>query len=243
MDPMQACTIDILMHLPQSVFSDRQLDILIWLLWINNVANVPSVKSMKNLEDMLQSMCGIKSVPHNGALGHKFFLNSLADIIRQVRCSLPQGTCFSLVCSSRRWQTLAYAQPCMYIQKMQVKSWMRPSRQSTGSKIWTLSGLHQWLDYKAKITLYSSQHCWQVAKCACQSVGSIVARVYLQKLGLCNLLLKSLVVDGVLRSLMSLKFCQGTFLFPSKIGMPVQQLVGCLMQPRFLVSIFIVEMW
>lgn len=73
------------MHLPRSVFSERQLDILLWLLKINNVADVPSVKSMKNLDDMLQQMCGIRSLLHEGALGHKFYVNSLSDVIRQVR--------------------------------------------------------------------------------------------------------------------------------------------------------------
>lgn len=81
----QSCTIDILMHLHRSVFSERQLDILIWLLRINEVNDVPSVKTMKNLEDMLQSMCGINSIPYNGALGHRYYVNSLADIIRQVK--------------------------------------------------------------------------------------------------------------------------------------------------------------
>ena len=76
------------MHLPRSVYSERQLNILLWLLRINNVADVPSVKSMKNLEEILQKMCGIETMAYDGALGHKFYVNSLSDIIRQVRGTL-----------------------------------------------------------------------------------------------------------------------------------------------------------
>jgi hypothetical protein len=42
----QTCTLDILMHLPRSVFSHRQLELFLWLLKVNNVDDVPSVKSM-----------------------------------------------------------------------------------------------------------------------------------------------------------------------------------------------------
>lgn len=44
-----SCTLDILMHLPRSVFSHRQLDLFLWLLKVNNVNDVPSVKAMQNI--------------------------------------------------------------------------------------------------------------------------------------------------------------------------------------------------
>ncbi|KAK6984177.1 hypothetical protein R3P38DRAFT_3333013 [Favolaschia claudopus] len=77
------CTLDVLMHLPRSVFSHRQLDLFIWLLKVNNVDDVPSVKAMQELNVMLQTICGIESIPYNGALRHKYYVNGLAQIIAQ----------------------------------------------------------------------------------------------------------------------------------------------------------------
>ncbi|KAF8173028.1 hypothetical protein K438DRAFT_1940336 [Mycena galopus ATCC 62051] len=67
------CTLDILMHLPRSVFSH-----------LNEVDDVPSVKSMQTLNAAIQKMCGIDTIAYNGALGHKYFVNSLAQIIARV---------------------------------------------------------------------------------------------------------------------------------------------------------------
>ncbi|KAJ7246704.1 hypothetical protein C8J57DRAFT_1438159 [Mycena rebaudengoi] len=77
------CTLDILMHLPRSVFSHRQLDLFLWLLKVNQVDDVPSVKSMQTMNAALQKMCGIDSIPYDGALGHKYYVNSIAQIIAQ----------------------------------------------------------------------------------------------------------------------------------------------------------------
>lgn len=80
----QTCTLDILMHLPRSVFSQRQLDLFLWLLKVNDVDDVPSVKSIQSLNALLQSLYGIDSIPYKGALGHNYYVNSLAQIIAQV---------------------------------------------------------------------------------------------------------------------------------------------------------------
>ncbi|KAK7029116.1 hypothetical protein R3P38DRAFT_2524834 [Favolaschia claudopus] len=77
------CTLDILMHLPRSVFSHRQLDLFLWLLKVNNVDDAPSVKSMQTINLALQKICGIDSIAYDGALGHKYFVNSLSQIIAQ----------------------------------------------------------------------------------------------------------------------------------------------------------------
>ncbi|KAJ7436671.1 hypothetical protein B0H11DRAFT_1754574 [Mycena galericulata] len=71
------------MHLPRSVFSHRQLELFVWLLKVNKVDDVPSVKSMQELNAILQSLCGIESIAYNGALGHKYYVNNLAQIIAQ----------------------------------------------------------------------------------------------------------------------------------------------------------------
>lgn len=73
------------MHLPRSVFSERQLDILLWLLQANGISEVPSVHAMKHLNRKLQDDSGVRTIEYNGTLGHKFFVNSLSDIIAQVR--------------------------------------------------------------------------------------------------------------------------------------------------------------
>lgn len=84
----QTCTLDILMHLPRSVFSHRQLDLFLWLLKVNDVDEVPSVKSMQTLNDMLQTMCGVDSIKYKGALGHTYYVNCLSQIIAQVQIIL-----------------------------------------------------------------------------------------------------------------------------------------------------------
>ncbi|KAJ6542980.1 hypothetical protein B0H19DRAFT_1212717 [Mycena capillaripes] len=83
-DGNQTCTLDILMHLPRSVFSQKQLDLFLWLLKVNHVEDVPSIKQMQKINLALQKICGIETIAYNGALGHKFFVNSLAQIIAQV---------------------------------------------------------------------------------------------------------------------------------------------------------------
>ncbi|KAL4061769.1 hypothetical protein J3A83DRAFT_4359967 [Scleroderma citrinum] len=71
------------MHLPHSVFSQCQLDLLTWILQIDDVQDVPSVRTLKTLEDGLQKICGINTLSFTGAFGHKYFMNSLSDIIAQ----------------------------------------------------------------------------------------------------------------------------------------------------------------
>ncbi|KAF9056801.1 hypothetical protein BDP27DRAFT_1433531 [Rhodocollybia butyracea] len=78
-----ACSLDILMHLPRSVFSVRQLELFVWLMKINGVEDVSSVKTMKELDSRLQKLYGIQTYKYKGAFGHTYYVNSLADIISQ----------------------------------------------------------------------------------------------------------------------------------------------------------------
>lgn len=81
----QSCTLDVLMHLPRSAFSHRQLNVLLWLLRVNNITlDIPSLKSMKNLQTKLHSLHGIRTLRYDGAFGNKYYVNSIADIISQV---------------------------------------------------------------------------------------------------------------------------------------------------------------
>ncbi|KAJ3829433.1 hypothetical protein F5880DRAFT_396644 [Lentinula raphanica] len=82
-----ACTLDILMHLPRSAFSVRQLELFLWLLKVNGVADATSVKTMKDLDTRLQQLYGIQTFKYKGAFGHIYYVNSLADIISQEMCN------------------------------------------------------------------------------------------------------------------------------------------------------------
>ncbi|KAK1226230.1 hypothetical protein PQX77_010812 [Marasmius sp. AFHP31] len=77
------CTIDILMHLPRSVFSGRQLELFLWLLKINGIDGVPSVKSAKAHNERLQKLYGLQTFKYRGAYGHVYYVNSIGDIIAQ----------------------------------------------------------------------------------------------------------------------------------------------------------------
>ncbi|KAF9059623.1 hypothetical protein BDP27DRAFT_1238327, partial [Rhodocollybia butyracea] len=78
-----SCTLDILMHLPRSVFSVCQLDLFVWLLRVNGVEDTTSVKTMKELDAKLQKLYGIQSLRYKGAFGHVYYVNSIADIVAQ----------------------------------------------------------------------------------------------------------------------------------------------------------------
>ncbi|KAH9036304.1 hypothetical protein EDB85DRAFT_1821811, partial [Lactarius pseudohatsudake] len=78
-----SCALDIVMHLPRSSFSICQLDIMNWLLNANGVSGTRSTASMHRLNKTLHDMCGIRTLPYDGALGNRFYVNSLADIIAQ----------------------------------------------------------------------------------------------------------------------------------------------------------------
>ncbi|KAF8515093.1 hypothetical protein JB92DRAFT_3156825 [Gautieria morchelliformis] len=71
------------MHLPRSVFSRRQVDIFLWMLKVNVIDDVPSVRSMKALNTSMQHLCGIESIKYNGALGHTYYVNNMAQLIAQ----------------------------------------------------------------------------------------------------------------------------------------------------------------
>ncbi|KAK0435422.1 hypothetical protein EV421DRAFT_1987087 [Armillaria borealis] len=77
------CTLDILMHLPCSVFSEPQLNLFLWILHENDVNDVPTVNVMKNLNHLLQELCGIETIDYEGAHGNRYSANSLSQIIAQ----------------------------------------------------------------------------------------------------------------------------------------------------------------
>jgi hypothetical protein len=73
-----------MMHLPRSSFSICQIDVMNWLLNANGISGTGSAASMRHLNKTLHGMCGIQTLPYDGALGNRFYVNSLVDIIAQV---------------------------------------------------------------------------------------------------------------------------------------------------------------
>ncbi|KAI5983240.1 hypothetical protein EDC04DRAFT_2874173 [Pisolithus marmoratus] len=79
----KTCILDILRHLPCSLFSDVQLQVILWGLSVLSVNNVPSTRILKDIDSTLQSQYGIPSVCYQGALGHVHYVNHLPSIITQ----------------------------------------------------------------------------------------------------------------------------------------------------------------
>ena len=55
----QSCVLDVLRHLPRSLFSDSQMEIISWGMAVLGVDDLPSISSMENVSDDLQDDYGI----------------------------------------------------------------------------------------------------------------------------------------------------------------------------------------
>ncbi|KAH8983089.1 hypothetical protein EDB86DRAFT_3066391 [Lactarius hatsudake] len=78
-----ATTLDIVANLPRSSFSMQQINTMFWFLKANGVSRVPCVRTLHSQNAALHNMCGIHTLEYDGVFGHKYFVNSLADIICQ----------------------------------------------------------------------------------------------------------------------------------------------------------------
>ncbi|KAL1947759.1 hypothetical protein VTO73DRAFT_13483 [Trametes versicolor] len=77
------CVLDILRHLPRSLFSDSQMETILWCLDIFGIDHRPSLAVLKTVDTMLQSYCGIESIRYEGPLGHIYYANDLGAILGQ----------------------------------------------------------------------------------------------------------------------------------------------------------------
>jgi hypothetical protein len=84
---MQAVTLDIVANIPRSAFSTQQIQMMFWFLKSNGVSWILSAKTLHNQNAALHGMCGICTLEYSGVFGHKYFINSLVDIICQVMIS------------------------------------------------------------------------------------------------------------------------------------------------------------
>ena len=85
---LQAVTLDIVANIPRSAFSMQQIQLMFWFLKANGAPRIPPAKTLRSQNAALHSMCGIRTLEYDGAFGHKFFINSLADTICQVSLNL-----------------------------------------------------------------------------------------------------------------------------------------------------------
>ncbi|KAJ3899459.1 hypothetical protein F5879DRAFT_993759 [Lentinula edodes] len=62
---------------------DAQMDIILWGIASFRVDNAPSTDTAKSVGEYLQTLCGIKTEHQKGPLGHIYYINQLAGLIRQ----------------------------------------------------------------------------------------------------------------------------------------------------------------
>ena len=70
--------------MPRSIFSDKQHSMFEWALQGFGVSKVPNERAIKIVMDQLQNDYSIKTIHYQGALGHVYYANNLAQIISQV---------------------------------------------------------------------------------------------------------------------------------------------------------------
>ncbi|KAI6033066.1 hypothetical protein F5J12DRAFT_712181, partial [Pisolithus orientalis] len=67
-------------HLPYSLFSDMQLQIILWGLMVLSIDHIPSIRNLKDLDSTLQMKYGVPSLCYQGLLGHIYYVNHLPSI-------------------------------------------------------------------------------------------------------------------------------------------------------------------
>lgn len=90
----QTCALDIMMHLPRSVFSQKQMDLFLWTLNVAGVRSAPSVSSMGDFCRDVQALYGIQTIAYDGPLGHRYYVNDMSQIIAQVSALLKNDSWF-----------------------------------------------------------------------------------------------------------------------------------------------------
>ena len=85
---LQGCVLNVLWHLPRSLFSDAQVETIIWACAALGVDELPSLETLKTIDKKLQALCGINTIRHDGQMGNLFYVNSLSNIIAQARSLL-----------------------------------------------------------------------------------------------------------------------------------------------------------
>jgi hypothetical protein len=97
------CILDVLRHLPHTLFSDAQMEMF-------GVKNLPSEAVVKYIDEVLQMSCGIDTIWYKGPFGHPYYTNHLSSIIVQVcgQCVVCGGF-VNHIYNNWKWRTLESA--------------------------------------------------------------------------------------------------------------------------------------
>ncbi|KIY49003.1 hypothetical protein FISHEDRAFT_73073 [Fistulina hepatica ATCC 64428] len=79
----ETCVIDILRHLPRSIFSRKQNMAIHWAMKALGVKNLLTDHAMDVVDKELRELCGISTVRFTGKLGNVFYMNNMQHIIAQ----------------------------------------------------------------------------------------------------------------------------------------------------------------
>lgn len=73
------------------------MEIIAWGMFNLGVSDLPSTSGLKETVHTLQERYGIRTNRHEGALGHIYYTNSLADQISQACARLPLSSPHMLI--------------------------------------------------------------------------------------------------------------------------------------------------
>ncbi|EJD48321.1 hypothetical protein AURDEDRAFT_61105 [Auricularia subglabra TFB-10046 SS5] len=80
---VQACSWNVLRYLRRAALSRKQLELARWHAEFNGARDLPTERQMQRIDKQLQDACGIATIPYIGAMGNRFSVNSLADMLAQ----------------------------------------------------------------------------------------------------------------------------------------------------------------
>lgn len=81
---IQTCVLDVLRHLPRCAFSVKQNAAIHWAMLALGVPDLPSDYDIDRTSKALQQLLGVQSIRYQGAMGHVYYVNDLAQLIAQV---------------------------------------------------------------------------------------------------------------------------------------------------------------
>ena len=72
-------------NIPRSVFSDADIEVIMWLLKMNGVPDVPtSTYKLKKIGTMVKESCNIEVRRFLGAFGHTYYVVSPKSLVAMV---------------------------------------------------------------------------------------------------------------------------------------------------------------
>ena len=79
------CTLDVVASIPRSVFSDADMEVILWLLHMNSVQDAPtSLYKVKKLQLLVGDACKVEIWHFAGQLGHTYYMVQVHSLISMV---------------------------------------------------------------------------------------------------------------------------------------------------------------